>query len=829
MADIKDVWLKNMKFEAAGVSKQESANFIIENNPKFDGLLNPGFYGADIFVTEGKNSSTGTVSFGTAVLLQNPDTWGRQDKSKRRWAITAAHTVMTTGREGNPKKVSTLRLRKPILPWKGFPKDTEKYKAGPDATNHLYDSIVVPRKHIFPHPKFNGNWNCGYDVALIAIPEMAPSENAIKVPFVGYEFDNFPDSICVNGFPALNLNQKQRHTHIPYFSIRNRDDNDDEWEVSIIRPQKKINTGARMVRYPVATKPGISGGAVVAEGNVIGIHNAKRNATNGWGTVFTEELKSWIKDIYSNKWDTSLGKYVSPNAHHEHAIKLQELQKEMEKKNAAQMKVLMAKQERLERELANISSGGAVGKKNNNTGTGYQIPNQSGGIFSNNKKQTGSPFGNFSSGNSIGSSIFGNNNRGSSLFGNNNKSGGDGGLFGSNGGGIFAKNNNRNSSGGLFGNKSQNSSGKLFGNNDSSNNNNSGGLFGNNNNKSDRHMQGNQESGITQGERVTNQRYVIDKDIPRRECTTPSKPTPKPKPRIEHMTQSKPSPKSKPNPQSAKEGNVPISANTGAKRGRTDPPVPSNSHPPKRTRRENTGRSKPCDAELLKPGTVVVLTGLTSPKAQELNGKTATIDRFDDLSSRWIVNLDGKKVTIRQENIKRKDRTRIANDRPDHQSSKKILLTVRRTFQTRGSPSETLKMGWKLNVVKEEIMNGKHFVLVNHEQLKRNQWLDISDFACLDGVENLQESKSDHTFTRRSQQIPTEPRRDRHASMPDLFTVLFPHEAEFRRNLGTERNLEAQRRIQAQRRREVQRRREAEFFSLIYGGLPPPRRSFFRF
>ena len=60
--------------------------------------------------------------------------------------------------------------------------------------------------------------------------------------------------------------------------------------------------------------------------------------------------------------------------------------------------------------------------------------NQSGGLFSNNKKQTGSPFGNFSNGNNIGSSIFGNNNRGSSLFGNNKKSGGDGGLFGSNGG-----------------------------------------------------------------------------------------------------------------------------------------------------------------------------------------------------------------------------------------------------------------------------------------------------------------------------------------------------------------------------------------------------------
>jgi len=744
MADkfpVKDAWLKNMKFAAAGVSKQESANFIIENNPKFDGLLKKGFYGADILVTEGKNSGTGTVSFGTCVLLQDPDTWGRQDKSKRRWAITAAHTVMTTGREGNPKKVSELRLRKPILPWKGFPKDTEKYKPGPDATNHLYDSIIIPRKHIFPHPKFDGNWNCGYDVALIAIPEMAPSENAIKLPFVSYDFDNFPDSICVNGFPALNLNQKRRHTHIPYYSIRKRDDNDDEWEVSIIRPRKKVNTGARMLRYPVTTKPGISGGAVVAEGNVIGIHNAKRNATNGWGTVFTKELKSWIEDIHSNEWDTSLGKYVSPNAHHENAIKIQAI----EKKNDAQMKELMAKMAKLERlererglerERANNNSGG---NQNNNSGAGYQMYNQMGGIFSNNKKQTGSPFGNISNDNNIGSSI----------FGNNNKSGGNGGLFGSNGGGIFGNNHNKNNSGGLFGNKSQNrnNSGGLFGNNNSRNNNNSGGLF----DKSDRHMQGNQESGVTQGERFDNQQYVINKDIPRKERTTPSKPTPNPKPRKEHTTQSKPSPKSKPNPQSAKEENIPISAknvsvsrpsaNTGEKRGRTDPPVPSNAHPPKRTQRENTGRSKPCDAELLKPGTVVVLTGLTSPKGQELNGKTATIERFDDSSARWIVNLGGKQVTVRQENIKRKDRT-----------------------------------------------------------------------------------------TRRSQQIPTEQRRDRHASYTDLFTVL-RHEEMLRYEAEIQRNLEAQRRVEAQRRREAQRKREAESLGALAAmllGQPPPRRSFFR-
>ena len=51
--------------------------------------------------------------------------------------------------------------------------------------------------------RFNGNWNCGYDVALIAIPEMAPSANASGLCFDVYDMDNFPDSVSVNGFPIM--------------------------------------------------------------------------------------------------------------------------------------------------------------------------------------------------------------------------------------------------------------------------------------------------------------------------------------------------------------------------------------------------------------------------------------------------------------------------------------------------------------------------------------------------------------------------------------------------------------------------------------------------
>ena len=43
----------------------------------------------------------------------------------------------------------------------------------------------------------------------------------------------------------------------------------------------------------------------------------------------------------------------------------------------------------------------------------------------------------------------------------------------------------------------------------------------------------------------------------------------------------------------------------------------------------------------------------------KMNGKITIIEHFDDSSSRWIVILDGKPVAIRQENIKRKDRTVI--------------------------------------------------------------------------------------------------------------------------------------------------------------------------
>jgi len=298
----KDQWFRNVTFEAAGFNAQENVNL---ENIETDGSLKKGFFGADIFVTEGKRP--GKCSLGTCFLLQNPSTWGEQDKSMRRFVITAAHCV-TSSNFGKGKKFDELRLRIPITPWEDFPQDVGKYKAGWENTQLLFDEIVVQKEHIFIHEKYNGNWNCGYDVALVAIPEMSPSENASMLLFDTCDFDSLPDSVAVSGFPAMSDKKGKWHTHLPYFSARTREeDDDDEWQLIFRKPVKKAKT--RMVDYPLATQPGISGGVLVVDQIVVGIHNAKKSQGAGHGTVFTDELQNWIKEIYA-KWDPDLGQYL---------------------------------------------------------------------------------------------------------------------------------------------------------------------------------------------------------------------------------------------------------------------------------------------------------------------------------------------------------------------------------------------------------------------------------------------------------------------------------------------------------------------------------------
>lgn len=363
----RDHWLKDVTFEAAGDSVEESgtvedetieaAGMSVEEagtieNERMDGKLTRGFHGADLFVTEGKTS--GVVSFGTGVLCQDPSTWGREDTSKRRWVITAAHTVTKAG-VGSIRKVSELCLAKPIpFMWSDFPKNRSKYKPGPDATKHLYDMIRIPKKNIHVHPNYTGSWNCGYDLALIAIPEMAPSEKAIKFYFDSFDMNNYPDTICVNGFPMMRDKRGNCHTHIPYYSMLSRDEDDgeeDEWSISIRKPQKRAKT--LMADYPLATQPGISGGAVTAEGKVIGIHNAKKSASAGRGTIFTNELKSWIAEIYPT-WDETLGEYQPRNFHQESVRKIQEMEQMMaqnEQKNVEMAKKKIAEIEQKNAEL----------------------------------------------------------------------------------------------------------------------------------------------------------------------------------------------------------------------------------------------------------------------------------------------------------------------------------------------------------------------------------------------------------------------------------------------------------------------------------------------
>jgi len=341
---IHDVWFEGVTFEAAGRTAQENGE---TENEKLHGNLQRGFSGADIFVTEGKVS--GTCNFGSCVLLQNPSTWGKEDTTMRRFIVTAAHCV-SSFHFGKVKKVSQLRLRIPLLPWQDFPEDTQKYQAGIAETMHLYDSILVEKSQIFIHEKFDGNWNCGYDVALVAIPEMTPSAVASGLFFDIYDMDSFPDSISVNGYPIARDNKGKWNTHIPYCSKLGReDDEEEEWMLAIRKPTKKSK--ARMVDYPLATHPGISGGALIVDEIVIGIHNAKKSKTAGHGTIFTKELKSWMENIHSN-WDTSLGQYfppekaLSPTSLEDANLELKKLREELKQQREAmeQQKAELMKQ-----------------------------------------------------------------------------------------------------------------------------------------------------------------------------------------------------------------------------------------------------------------------------------------------------------------------------------------------------------------------------------------------------------------------------------------------------------------------------------------------------
>jgi len=215
---ITDEWFRNATFAAAGIKK--------DNVKEKEGKLERGFAGPDIFVTEGKLKNnhgvyeTSECTFGTCVLLQNPSTWGEQDKSMRRFVITAADCVSKPrpGRKKGVDRVDELRLRVPIRPWEDFPDDVKYYRAGAEETVHLYDEINSQRGNIFINEKFG--------IALIAIPEMAPSVDATTHYFdiAGNSPSESMSWIQVNGFPAeCNHDSRIGETFRPCFkTIFNR-------------------------------------------------------------------------------------------------------------------------------------------------------------------------------------------------------------------------------------------------------------------------------------------------------------------------------------------------------------------------------------------------------------------------------------------------------------------------------------------------------------------------------------------------------------------------------------------------------------------------------
>ena len=68
-------WSNCKEIRGESDNPQQESTFV-----ETDGELKKGFFGADILVTEAKTS--GKCSLGTCVLLQDPSTWGEENKCK---------------------------------------------------------------------------------------------------------------------------------------------------------------------------------------------------------------------------------------------------------------------------------------------------------------------------------------------------------------------------------------------------------------------------------------------------------------------------------------------------------------------------------------------------------------------------------------------------------------------------------------------------------------------------------------------------------------------------------------------------------------------------
>jgi len=78
---------------------------------------------------------------------------------------------------------------------------------------------------------------------------------------------------------------------------------------------------------------------------------------------------------------------------------------------------------------------------------------------------------------------------------------------------------------------------------------------------------------------------------------------------------------------------------------------------------------------------------------------------------------------------KAKDKSKLEENAMDltyfEQIKKGDTLLVKKSFETRGEPSETIKLGWKLKVLEKKHQGSTDYILVDDSQkiLKRSQWL----------------------------------------------------------------------------------------------------------
>jgi len=312
-----DDWFKNVtKFHPASTTVAEYASGVefclktfltrgrsssVSSDSEGSCTAGRGFHDTDIVLIEAKYGKNAFL--GSGVLLQNPSTWGKVDKSARRFIVTAGHCVSKV-QYGELNKYEHIRLRLPIKPWKNFPEDCEKYCPGAGEMKPFYSNIMCGPEHIFVHPEYKGNWDF-YDIALIAIPEVTPSKNAAKFQLwkVGTPFT----SVSVAGFP-LATEQNKVCSHIPYVSTR----------VCAHHENMKVEfkNNATMMRYCCRTFNGMSGGSVLFENNIIGMHtagDAQYPGERGNGILFTEELRAWMQKSYFKWEEFGLGEHQMDN------------------------------------------------------------------------------------------------------------------------------------------------------------------------------------------------------------------------------------------------------------------------------------------------------------------------------------------------------------------------------------------------------------------------------------------------------------------------------------------------------------------------------------